>query len=109
MKKLSFILGIIAGVIIIITGILTALKITPPIALQGLEVSLGIWRIFAGTIILFFVFISRKKPFAKMANVIIIFMGLFEIFVFYFEKDYSLLTIGGFIAILAGILGLIKR
>ena len=39
MKKLSFILGIIAGVIIVITGILTALKITTPIALQGLEVS----------------------------------------------------------------------
>ena len=109
MKKLSFIFGIIAGVIIIITGILTALKITPPIVLQGLEVALGGWRIFAGIVILFLVFISRKKPFAKLANVIIIFMGLFEIFVFYFEKDYSLLIIGGFIAILAGILGLIKR
>ena len=109
MRKLSFILGIIAGAVIIITGILTALKITPPIVLQGLEVSLGIWRIFAGAIILFLVFISRKKDFAKPANVIIIFMGFFEIFVFYFEKDYSVLIIGGFIAILAGILGLIKR
>ena len=109
MKKLGPVLGIISGIIIILSGILTALKITPPIALQGLEVALGSWRIFAGIVILFLVFISRKKPFVKLANIIIIFMGLFEIFVFYFEKDYSLLTIGPFIVILAGILVLIKK
>ena len=109
MKKLSFIVGIIAGLIIVLTGILTALKLTPPITIQGLEIALGIWRIFAGIVILFFVFISRKEPFAKLSNTIIIFMGLFEIFVFYFEKDYSILTIGPFIVILAGILGFMKK
>lgn len=110
MKKLSFILGIVAGAIIILTGILTALKITPSIVLQGLEVGLGFWRIFAGSIILFLVFfVSREKDFAKTTNIIILFMGVFEVFVFYFEKDYSILIIGPFIAILAGILGIMKR
>lgn len=105
MKRLSFYFGIIAGLIIILTGMLTALKLTPPITLQGLEITLGIWRIFAGTVILGLVFISQKM-YPKLMSSGIILMGLFEILVFYFEKDYSILFIGPFIAILAGILRL---
>mgnify|MGYP000120314283 CR=1 FL=1 len=108
MKKLGFILGIIAGIIIILSGILTALKLTPPIALQGLEVALGIWRIFAGSVILVFVFLSKKISFEKLMYIGIIILGLFEIFVFYFEKDYSILMSGAFIAVLAGIFGLLE-
>ena len=88
------------------TGILTALKITPPIFAAGLEVALGIWRIFAGSLIIVFVFISRKNI---MLNWVIVALGLFEIIVFLVEKDYTLLTIGPPIAILAGILGLIRK
>lgn len=106
MKKLSFIFGIIAGALIIITGILTALKITPAIFAVGLEVALGIWRIFAGSLIIIFTFISRKNI---MLNWVIVALGLFEIIVFMVEKDYTLLAIGPPIAILAGILGLIRK
>ena len=108
MKKLSFYLGILAGFIIILTGILTALKITPPITLQGLEIGLGIWRILAGTVIIILVFASQKI-YPKSLNFGIIIMGLFEIFVFYVEKDYTILFAGPFIAILAGTLGLINK
>ena len=90
----------------ILTGILTALKITPAIFAVGLEVTLGIWRIFAGSLIVVFVFMSRKNI---RLNWIIIALGVFEIIVFLIEKDYTLLTIGPPIAILAGTLGLIKK
>ena len=106
MKKLSFALGIIAGLIIILTGVLTALKITPAIFAIGLEIALGIWRIFAGAMILVFAFISRKN---LLFNWVLIFFGLFEILVFLIEKDYTILFAGPFIAILAGILGLMKK
>jgi len=106
MKKLSFALGIFAGLVIILTGILTALKITPVIAAVGLEVVLGIWRVFAGIMILVFVFISRKN---KIMNWIVIAFGVFEILVFLGERDYTILFVGPFIAILAGILGLMKK
>ena len=109
MKKLGFILGIIAGIIIILSGILTALKFTPTIAAQGLEVVLGIWRIFAGSVILFFVFLSKKISLEKSMYLGIIILGLFEIFVFYVEKDYSIIMSGAFIAVFAGILGLIDK
>ena len=108
MKKLSFILGIISGIIIILSGILTALKLTPPITLQGLEIALGLWRIFAGGVILFFVFLSKKISLKKPMYIGIIVLGLFEIFVFYIEKDYSILISGAFIAVLAGIFGLLE-
>ena len=106
MKKLSFIFGITAGLIMILTGILTALKITPPIFAVGLEVTLGIWRIFAGSLIVGFVFMSRKNI---RLNWIIIALGVFEIIVFLIEKDYTLLVIGPPIAIVAGIFGLMKK
>ncbi len=106
MKKLGFVLGIIAGLIIILTGILTALKITPAIFAVGLEVALGIWRIFAGSLIIVFAYISRKNI---MLNWVIVALGVFEIIVFMVEKDYTLLAIGPPIAILAGILGLIRK
>lgn len=110
MKKSKFtiasILGIIAGAIIILTGILTALKITPPIALTGLEIGLGAWRIFAGLIILIAAYLMPKN---KLGAMIVIVMGFFEIFVFTVEKDYSLLTIAPFLAIIAGIIGIIKK
>ena len=106
MKKLGFVLGIIAGLIIILTGILTALKITPAIFAVGLEVALGIWRIFAGSLIIVFAYISRKNI---MLNWVIVALGVFEIIIFLVEKDYTLLTIGPPIAILAGTLGLIKK
>lgn len=100
------ILGIIAGFLIILTGILTALKITPPIATTGAEITLGLWRILAGTIILISSFYISKY---RKTNLIILFFGAFEVLVFIVEKDYSLLTLAPFIAILAGILGLIKK
>lgn len=106
MKKLSFIFGIIAGVLILITGVLTALKITPEITAAGLEVALGIWRIFAGVLIITFVFISRKNI---VLNWAVIALGIFEITVFLVEKDYTFLVIAPFIAIIAGFLGLIKK
>lgn len=106
MKKLSFIFGIIAGLIIVLSGILTALKITPQIAAVGLEVSLGIWRIFAGIMILVFVFISRKN---RPMNWIVIAFGAFEILVYLIEKDYTVLFTAPFIAIISGIFGLIKK
>jgi len=106
MKKLSLVLGIIAGLIIILTGVLTALKITPPITAVGLEVSLGLWRIFAGSMILVFIFISRKN---KIMNWVVIGFGAFEVLVFLIERDYTILFAGSFIAILAGILGLMKK
>ena len=109
MKELGFILGSIAGIIIIFSGILTALKVTPTITVQGLEVALGVWRIFAGSAILFFVFLSKKISLEKLMYAGILVLGLFEILVFYFEKDYSILMSGAFIAVLAGILGLIKE
>lgn len=103
---MSFILGVTAGLIIVLTGILTALKITPGIFAAGLEVPLGIWRIFAGTLIIIFAFISKKQI---PMNWIIIVFGVFEVLVFFVEKDYTILTAGPFLAILAGILGLVKR
>jgi len=106
MKKLSFILGVVAGLIVLLTGILTALKITPGIFAVGLEVPLGVWRIFAGALIITFTFISKKQISLNWA---IILLGVFEVFVFFIEKDYTILTIGPFLAILAGILGLVKR
>lgn len=108
MKKWGFILGIISGIIIILSGILTALKLTPPITLQGLEIALGLWRIFAGGVILFFVFLSKKNSLKTLMYLGIIVLGLFEIFVFYVEKDYSILISGAFLAVLAGILGLLE-
>ncbi len=106
MKKLSLILGFIAGLIIILSGILTALKITPAITAVGLEVTLGIWRIFAGSLIIVFVFIARKQI---MFNGVILLLGLFEILVFLVEQDYTILVSGSLLAILAGILGLVKK
>ena len=108
MKKLGPIIGIISGIIIILSGILTALKITPSITAQGLEIALGLWRIFAGGVILFFVFLSKKNSLKTLMYIGIIFLGLFEIFVFYVEKDYSILISGAFLAVLAGILGLLE-
>ena len=105
-NKIGVILGIIAGLLIIITGILTALKITPPITAAGSEVGLGIWRIFAGVLILIFSYIMKKQ---KMFAIIVLFLGAFEVLVFFVEKDYSLLLIAPFIAILAGILGLMRK
>ena len=104
--KLSLIVGVIAGLLIILTGVLTALKITPPIAALGLEVGLGIWRIFAVLIVLIASIKINKYP---PSSFIIIALGLFEILVFFVEKDYSILTISPFIAILAGILGILKK
>jgi len=104
--KLSLILGVIAGLLMILTGVLTALKITPPIAALGLEIGLGIWRVFAGLIIVIASVKANKYP---SNNFIILALGLFEILVFFLEKDYSILTISPFIAILAGILGLFKK
>ena len=104
--KLSLIVGVIAGLLIILTGVLTALKITPPIAALGLEIGLGIWRIFAGLIVLIASVKINKYP---SSSFIIIALGLFEILVFFVEKDYSILTIAPFIAILAGILGILKK
>ena len=110
MKKSKFttasIIGMVAGALIILTGILTALKITPPIALIGLEIGLGIWRIFAGLIILTGAYLMPKN---KLGAIIVLVMGFFEVFVFSVEKDYSLLTIAPFIAIFAGIIGIIKK
>ena len=110
MKKSKFtiasILGMTAGTLIILTGILTALKITPPIALTGLEIGLGIWRIFAGLIILIGAYLIPKN---KLGAIIVIVMGFFEVFVFSVEKDYTLLTIAPFLAILAGIIGIVKK
>jgi len=108
MKKLGPVLGIISGIIIILSGILTALKITPPITAQGLEIGLGLWRIFAGGVILFFVFLSKKVSLKKSMYIGILILGLFEIFVFYVEKDYSILMSGTFLAVLAGIIGLLE-
>ena len=105
MKKLGFALGVFAGLLFILTGVLTALKITPEIAAVGLEVSLGIWRILAGTAILIFTFLSVKK---KEMSWGIIGFGVFEIFVYVVEQDYSILTISPFIAIISGFL-MLKR
>jgi len=104
--KLSLIVGVIAGLLMILTGVLTALKITPPIAVLGLEIGLGIWRVFAGLIVLIASVNINKYP---SNSFIILALGLFEIFVFFVEKDYSILTISPFIAIIAGILGLLKK
>ncbi|MCH7568009.1 MAG: hypothetical protein IIA87_01175 [Nanoarchaeota archaeon] len=104
--KIGLILGIIAGLLMILTGILTALEITPAIAAVGLEVGLGIWRIIAGVIVLIFSFIMAKH---KTASFLVIILGAFEVVVFIVEKDYSILTAAPFIAILAGILGLVKK
>ena len=104
--KLSLIVGVIAGLLMILTGVLTALKITPPIAVLGLEIGLGIWRVFAGLIVLIASVNVNKYP---SSSFIIIALGLFEILVFFVEKDYSILTTSPFIAILAGILGLLKK
>ena len=104
--KLSLILGIIAGLIMILAGILTALKITPPITAVGAEIGLGIWRVIAGALILLFAFIAKKNP---TGNFGVIILGIFEVIVFVVEKDYTILVAGPFIAILAGVLGLIKK
>lgn len=104
--KIGIILGIIAGLIMIITGVLTALKITPPIAAVGQEIGLGIWRILAGLIVLGAAYVAQKNHKAHWAVII---LGAFEIIVFAVEGDYSFWTAGPFIAILAGILGLLKK
>ena len=110
MKKSKFttasIIGMVAGALIILTGILTALKITPPIALTGLEIGLGIWRIFAGTIIVIFSIAMRKD---RLYGFIPLALGIFEVFVFLFEKDYSILTVAPLIAIVSGIIGLFHK
>jgi len=102
--KISLIVGVLAGLLMILTGVLTALKITPPIAVLGLEI--GLWRVFAGLIVLIASVKVNKYP---SSSFIILALGLFEILVFFVEKDYSILTISPFIAILAGILGLLKK
>lgn len=99
--NVSLILGVIAGLLILLTGILTALKLTPPITAVGLEVSLGIWRIFAGILVGIFSVVMVKH---KAGSSIVLLLGLFEVLVFFVEKDYSVLTVAPFIAILAGIL-----
>lgn len=104
--KISLILGIIAGLILILTGILTALKITPPITAVGSEVLLGVWRVFAGVLMIIFAVIAKKHLFG---NTLLLIIGAFEVFVFFIEKDYTLLIIGPFVAILAGILGMFKK
>ena len=104
--KISLILGIIAGLVIIVTGVLTALKITPGITAVGSEVLLGIWRVFAGILILTFAMMAKKFP---LGNILVLLLGTFEVFVFFVEKDYTILTTGPFIAILAGIFGVLKR
>ena len=73
--------GIIAGMLIILTGILTALKITPPITAVGLELYLGLWRIFAGTIVVIFSIAMGKD---RLYGIIPLALGVFEIFVFIF-------------------------
>ena len=104
--KISLILGIIAGFIMILAGILTALKITPPITAVGSEVLLGVWRVFAGVLMIIFAVIAKKHLFG---NTLLIIIGAFEVLVFFIEKDYTLLIIGPFVAILAGILGIFKK
>jgi len=101
--KLSKILGLVGAVLIILTGVLTALKITPGIRLVGLEVWLGAWRVLAGTGILIFALLMDKTKLAKYAVLLI---GCFEVFVFIFEGDYSILFVSPFVAIAAGILAL---
>ena len=99
-------LSFIAGLLMILTGVLTALKITPEIAAQGAEVLLGIWRIIAGVAILLFAYIARKNRYYFTAVII---LGLFEVLVFIVEKDYSLLTIAPVLAIIAGLVGIVKK
>ena len=105
-NNVAVVLGIIAGILIILTGILTALKITPPITAVGLELYLGLWRIFAGTIIVIFSITMRKD---RLYGIIPLALGIFEVFVFLFEKDYSILTIAPLIAIVSGIIGLFHK
>ena len=104
--KYSVIIGVIAGIIMILAGVLTALQITPEITAKGLELELGIWRVLAGIIVLGSSFYILKN---KLASWVIIFFAVFEIFVFFIEKDYTLLVLGPLIAILAGILGLFNK
>lgn len=104
--KIGVVLGVIAGILFIITGILTALKITPSITAEGLEVSLGIWRIFAGIVVIGSSLAMKKY---KQAGIITLALGLFEVLVFFVEKDYSILTVSPFIAIFAGIFGLLRK
>jgi len=109
MKKkiqISVTLGAIAGLLIILTGILTALKITPSITAEGLEIGLGAWRVLAGTVIVGFSFFARKNI---SGHFVILIMGAFEVFVFFIEKDYTLLAIAPFLAILAGIIGIATK
>jgi len=103
--KISFILAIIAGLLMILTGFLTALKITPPIAAVGAEVGLGVWRVIAGVIVLSAAYIGIEK---RIGNWGVIIMGIFEIIVFAVERDYNVLIIGPFIAIIAGALGMFE-
>jgi len=104
--RFSLILGIVAGLIMVVTGVLTAMQITPPIAATGAEVGLGIWRVLAGVLVLIFSFVMVKQR--AMAAIVLV-LGLFEILVFAVEKDYTLLIAGPIIAILAGILAFAKR
>ena len=105
-NNVAVVLGIIAGILIILTGILTALKITPSITAVGLELYLGLWRIFAGTIIVIFSIAMRKD---RLYGIIPLALGIFEVFVFLFEKDYSILTVAPLIAIVSGIIGLFHK
>jgi len=105
-RNVAIFLGIIAGVLIILTGILTALKITPPITATGSEVLLGLWRIIAGVVIVIFSILVVKNKFYGIAPII---FGAFEILVFFVEKDYTILVIAPFIAILSGIISLFHK
>ena len=105
-NNIAVVLGIIGGGLIILTGVLTALKITPPITAAGLELYLGLWRIFAGTVIIIFSIAMRKD---RLYGIIPLTLGIFEIFVFLFEKDYSILTIAPLMAVLSGIISLFHK
>ena len=77
-SKLAVTLGLIAGLLMILAGILTALKITPPIAAVGQEIGLGIWRVFAGLIITGGAYIAIKNPKGYWAVIV---LGIFEVIV----------------------------
>jgi len=104
-----FVLGLISGALIVVSGILTALGISPPLSSHiwqftpAIAFGLGTWRIFGGALIFLGVFLSKTT---KIGYGFVLLLGLFELFVTAVEGDWTILSSGAVLAVVAGAWGL---
>jgi len=103
--KWGITLGILAGITLIFSGVLTTMEITPRLE-DGAGVAIGLWRVFAGSLVLFFSFYITTN---RTGGLVVALIGIFEIFVLLFVRDFSAFSTAPLIAVLAGTIELLKK